>query len=780
MQPVVTVEDAFGNTVTSSTSTVTLVSAGAGLSCTANPLNAVAGVATFSGCAMTAAGSWQLTATAGTLAQATSSAVTISPGPATRLAFTQQPSSAVQNTALPSQPAVGVTDAYGNTVTSTATSITLGITPLTGTSGAVLTCATNPVISASGVASFAGCRIDRVGTNYRLRATSSGLSHADSDFFNIGNGVSTTTVTAGGTPQSTTVNTAFAFPLVARVFDAYGSPVTGVTVTFTAPASGASGRFSAGATATTTAVTDSSGLATAPTLTATTTAGSYTVTASADGTTSASFSMTNVAGPASRLHFTQQPPTSTVAGTTFARQPVVAVLDAFGNTVTTDTSGVNLALTGGTPAVSCAANPATAVAGVATFTGCAVTRAGTGYTLRATDGTLTAATSSTFAITPATATTLTVSSGSAQSATVNTSFANRLVALATDAYGNAVSGVSVTFTAPADPGAGFGASATATATTTAAGLATAPVITADTTAGSYSVTASATGTTTATFDLTNTPGAPTQLLFADDPSGSLPDIAFGTQPTVVIADSFGNTVPTASATVTLAITAGTGTAGAALACTANPLATTSGTASFSGCSINLTGNGYTLTATGGGYPAVSSAPFDITPQLRPSSLALTNRAGLTRGRMEAGDRMVIRYSGTLMASTMCSDWTSDTVAYTVADGTITLKGRGAPSRNDQITVSTSTSCGGAFNLGYIDLGTTRASGNSTTTYSWNATITWDPSTGTLTVTIGTLTSGSAPATVKPSLNARYYPSATLTDPLDVAITGTALYTRKLF
>ena len=90
------------------------------------------------------------------------------------------------------------------------------------------------------------------------------------------------------------------------------------------------------------------------------------------------------------------------------------------------------------------------------------------------------------------------------------------------------------------------------------------------------------------------------------------------------------------------------------------------------------------------------------------------------------------------------------------------------------------SCGGAFNLGYIDLGSTRASGNSSTTYAWNATIAWDPATGTLTVTIGTLTSGTTPVRVMSSVKARYTPSPTLTDPLGTPIAGTALYARKLF
>ena len=103
------------------------------------------------------------------------------------------------------------------------------------------------------------------------------------------------TATAG-TPQSTVVNTAFGTALQATVRDAGSNPVAGVTVTFTAPASGASARF--GGSATATATTNGSGVATAPTLTANGTAGSYTVTATAPGVaTPANFNLTNMAMP---------------------------------------------------------------------------------------------------------------------------------------------------------------------------------------------------------------------------------------------------------------------------------------------------------------------------------------------------------------------------------------------------------------------------------------------------------------------------------------------------
>jgi hypothetical protein len=74
-QPVVAVQDAAGNT-TAATNPVTLTittPAGAVLTCTSNPTNAVLGVATFAGCKIDNAGTYTLTAASGVLSGATSS-----------------------------------------------------------------------------------------------------------------------------------------------------------------------------------------------------------------------------------------------------------------------------------------------------------------------------------------------------------------------------------------------------------------------------------------------------------------------------------------------------------------------------------------------------------------------------------------------------------------------------------------------------------------------------------------------------------------------------------
>lgn len=73
-QPIVTVQDAAGNTVTTSTASITLTSSGGTLACTANPVAAVGGIATFAGCKITGAGSWTITAASAPLTSATTAA----------------------------------------------------------------------------------------------------------------------------------------------------------------------------------------------------------------------------------------------------------------------------------------------------------------------------------------------------------------------------------------------------------------------------------------------------------------------------------------------------------------------------------------------------------------------------------------------------------------------------------------------------------------------------------------------------------------------------------
>jgi hypothetical protein len=98
-----------------------------------------------------------------------------------------------------------------------------------------------------------------------------------------------------GSGQTSTVSTPFAEAFTVNVVNTSGQPVSGALVTFTAPASGASGTFAGGLTSVVVA-TDASGTATAPAFTANGVTGSYNVIASTPGAAvSANFAITNQA-----------------------------------------------------------------------------------------------------------------------------------------------------------------------------------------------------------------------------------------------------------------------------------------------------------------------------------------------------------------------------------------------------------------------------------------------------------------------------------------------------
>ncbi|MFN7929941.1 MAG: putative Ig domain-containing protein [Blastocatellia bacterium] len=114
---------------------------------------------------------------------------------------------------------------------------------------------------------------------------------------------------------------------------------------------------------------------------------------------------TVVKPPPSQLAFSQQPPFPggkyeifTKPNTAISPAVSVAILDVCGNLVTTATDTVTLALNNANGA-TLSGNTAVAVGGIATFSNLKVSKPGTGYTLTATSGSLTSATSTAFKIT---------------------------------------------------------------------------------------------------------------------------------------------------------------------------------------------------------------------------------------------------------------------------------------------------------------------------------------------------------------------------------------------
>ena len=416
------------------------------------------------------------------------------------------PQSVPVNTTFQSPLLATVTDASGNLVGGVVVTFTA---PTTGASGTFSDGVNTATTSAAGVATSTGFTANCAAGSYTVTATVTGV--ATPAAFSLTNtpGAPASITATSGSPQSTTINTVFANPLVATVKDACGNPVPGVNVTFTAPASGASGTF-VGGSATAIIATNAQGIATAPAFTANSAQGSYNVAATVTGVaTPANFTLTNV--PPARITATGGAPQSTTINSVFPSLLAATVKDAGGNpvpgvnvTFTAPASGASGTFVGG----SATATAGTNAQGIATAPAFTANSTSGSYNVTATVAGV--ATPASFSLTNLPAASITATSGSPQSATVNTMFANPLVATVKDANGNAVPGANVTFTAPAIGASGtfVGGSATATAATNAQGIATAPAFTANSTSGSYNVTATVVGVATpATFSLTNLPAA---------------------------------------------------------------------------------------------------------------------------------------------------------------------------------------------------------------------------------------------------------------------------------
>jgi hypothetical protein len=224
-----------------------------------------------------------------------------------------------------------------------------------------------------------------------------------------------------------------------------GHPYSGLPVTFAVTAGGGT---LTGASKT----TDASGIATAGSWALGSSVGTNTVTATAtppypdhatiDGNPQ---TFTATALPPSQVKFQSQP-SSTVAGSAIMPAVTVAIEDEDGHVVTSSSASVSLSLRptgptlGGTTTVA-------AVNGVATFSDLTITKAGTGYTLIATSGSLAPDTSNAFSITAAAADSINAVAGDDQTATEGTAVAIAPAVRVSDAYGNPVSGVTVMFEA---------------------------------------------------------------------------------------------------------------------------------------------------------------------------------------------------------------------------------------------------------------------------------------------------------------------------------------------
>jgi trimeric autotransporter adhesin len=384
-QPVVAARDAGGNTVLDYAATVTLSifrggAAGATLSGCAGTLRN--GVTTFSGCKIDKAGLAYVLRASDRAVSANSTSFDVSVGAAAQLLFTTQPGGgATGGTTFPTQPVVTAQDAGGNVVTAYAGPVTLSILS-GGAAGATLSGCVGTL--RGGVTTFAGCKIDKAGTAYVLRASDTRV-FGDSAAFDVTPGVATRLLFSTQ-PAGATGGSAFTTQPVVTAQDAGGNTATSYagTVTLAIASGGTAGATLSGCSgALRSGVTTFSGCKIDK-------VGTNYVLQARDGTLSVTSSAFNVtAGAATRLAFTTQPG-GAARNTALNPQPVVTALDAGGNVATGYAGTVTLSIAAGTGASGAALNSCSGSLsnGVTTFSGCKINKTGTGYVLQAADGAL--------------------------------------------------------------------------------------------------------------------------------------------------------------------------------------------------------------------------------------------------------------------------------------------------------------------------------------------------------------------------------------------------------
>ncbi|MDQ6849174.1 MAG: hypothetical protein M3070_04205, partial [Actinomycetota bacterium] len=184
------------------------------------------------------------------------------------------------------------------------------------------------------------------------------------------------------------------------------------------------------------------------------------------------------------------------------------------------------------------------------------------------------------------------------------------------------------------------------------------------------------------------------------------------------------------------------------------------------------------TATGADNLANSGTPsFNVTADNTapaPSNTTLTN--GGTAGTADTGDTMTIIYSEKLASNTLCSTWADNSANQTLnaSDVVVTVTQNGT---NDTLTVSGGATC--TFHLGSIALGANYVSATATFAGSGaagsgaNSTIAWNPSTKTLTLTLGKKQTGTV-VTGAPNRTPVYTADSALKDLAGNGISTTAV------
>lgn len=531
-------------------------------------------------------------------------------GEATKLVFSTSPGNSTAAQPLSPQPVVQVQDNANNIDTSYIGSVTIAIdtNPGGGTLAGTLTV---PVVN--GEAVFTDLSIDKVGTGYTLIATSGSLTSATSTAFDITAGPVTQLVFTQQ-PTDTEAGATIAPPIVVEARDAGGNVVTNFTGSVMI-AFGTNPVTPGGATLSgTTAANAVAGVATFSNLSINK-PGTYTFVASilSPSVSQTSDQFVISAGPPTKLVFATNPG-DTPATSPLSPTPQVEVRDAADNVVTNYNGTVTIQI-GNNPSSGTLSGATTVpvVNGVASFSNLSIDKAGTGYTLVATGGSLTQATSTAFDITVGAPATLEFSV-QPSNAIAGDAISPAIVVRVLDAGGNLVTSYNsdVSLGIQTNPGGGTFITPAAATVAASGGIATFNNIAIDKSGVGYALQATSenlTPVTSAPFNITHAAAA--ALVFQTSPGNTEVNANLTPAPVVRVVDIYGNTVTSANNAITLGFD--NNPTGAAFGGVGSlTLNATAGEATFNDISINQIGTGYTLKATAAALTPAISNPFNIT------------------------------------------------------------------------------------------------------------------------------------------------------------------------
>jgi hypothetical protein len=652
----VAAEDGFGTVDTTFNGSVTVAGGPLGGTLTVTAVN---GVATFSDLTLDQAGSYALSVSGSGLA-ATTGPVNVIADPATQLVIVGTPTAL---TGAPFSLTIQAEDPYGNVdpnFNGDAT-LALGNNPGGATLGGTLSLSLS-----DGMASAFDLTISAPGNGYTLQATSAGLTTGISSPFDV-----TSDQLVVTTQPAATFLAGSSFGLTVSAEDGSGH----VDTTF--QGSVAVGLINFGTNSPTLSgtltVTAVNGLATFSGL-ALDQPGFYALSVSSNGLPGAVTNFINVT-TATQLQVSDPPPDAVTAGAPFA--VTVRALDPAGNLDPTFTGSVTLALAnnpgGGTLGGVVTVNAAD---GVAHFPDLTLSNPAVGYTLQATSGGLTAATTGPInVLPPGVATRLVMTTPPPAGLGAGTSFG--LVVQAEDGFGSVDTTFNGSITLDPNNFSGppistLGGTPTVTAVN---GVATFSGLVLDQ-AGTYSLSVAGAGLPATFTDLmTVTPAAATRLAVVPPGGNVLSGAPFALS--VEAEDAYGNVDPTFVGSVTLALASnpGGGDLGGTLTVQA-----VNGVATFSDLAIGGPGSGYSIQATAAGLSAGTSAPFDVTnDQLvvtaqPPDGMTAGTPFGLVVAAEDGSGNLDTSFNGGVTVSNDFSGTLGGTLTVTAVSGVATFSG----------------------------------------------------------------------------------------------------------